>query len=270
MFKLAGLTAFVIALPAFAADVSFKDPRGDDFGPGTYQYPTKVEYKKGSFDLTEVEIKDKGADLEISIGVNASIEDPWDSAKWPTPGNGFSLQMFQIYLDIDGKTGSGELNTLPGMNGTFAEDSRWEKVIIVSPQSNKEITSRVDQKAKALKPKIVLPTQVSAKGKKVTAVIKKADLGDADFSKIGLQILVSSNEGFDSQPQNGILARTVNEYEGEHRFGGGDDGDSDPHFIDVLSGKGKGGADEIASQKEQLKYDAAKKQRAVLHMVHAG
>ena len=72
MFKLAGLTAFVIALPAFAADVSFKDPSGDDFGPGTYQYPTKVEYKKGSFDLTEVEIKDKGADLEISIGVNAS------------------------------------------------------------------------------------------------------------------------------------------------------------------------------------------------------
>ena len=270
MLKVCLLAAFGTALPALAGDVSYKDPKGDDFGPGTYKYPSKVDYKKGSFDLTELEIKEKGSDLEITIGVNAAIEDPWDSAKWPTPGNGFSLQMFQIYLDVDGKPGSGEQGTLPGMNGTFAEDSRWEKVIIVSPQANKEITSRIDQKAKALKGKIVLPTKVSAKGKKVTAIVKKSDLGGVDPKKLGVQILVSSNEGFDSQPQNGILARTVNEYEGEHRFGGGDDGDTDPHFIDVLAGPAKGGDDEIAAQKEQLKYDAAKKQRAVLKMVRGG
>ncbi len=260
--------ALGLAGSAAAGDVAFKDPKGDDFGPGTYKYPTKVDYKKGSFDLTDLEIKEKGSDLEITIGVNAAIEDPWDSAKWPTPGNGFSLQMFQIYLDVDGKPGSGETSSLPGMNATFADDSRWEKVIIVSPQANKEIVSRIDQKAKALKEKIVLPTKVSAKGKKVTALVRKADLGGADPKKLGVQILVSSNEGFDSQPQNGILARTVNEFEGEHRFGGGDDGDSDPHFLDVLAGQAKGGDDEIAAQKEQLKYDATKKQRAVLKMVH--
>lgn len=262
--------AFVFAfssLPAVAGNVSFADPKGDDFGPGTYKYPTKTDYKKGSFDLTDIEVKDKGSDLEITIGVNASIEDPWESAKWPTPGNGYSLQTFQIYVDTDGKAGSGEANTLPGMNGTFADDSRWEKVIFVSPQANKEISSRIDQKAKAMKDKVVLPVKVSAKGKKVTAIVKKADLGGIDPAKVGWQVLVSSNEGFDNQPGNGILARTVNEFEGEHRFGGGDDGDSDPNFIDCLAGKGKGADDEIQAQKDQLKFDAAKKQKPVLKMV---
>ena len=39
--------------------MSFSDPKGDDVGPGTYTYPTKADYKKGSFDLTDVEIKDR-------------------------------------------------------------------------------------------------------------------------------------------------------------------------------------------------------------------
>jgi carbohydrate-binding DOMON domain-containing protein len=262
--------ASLVAGASHAATVSFSDPKGDDTGPGTYVYPTKADYKKGSFDLVSLEIKDKGAELEIEITMNASIEDPWDSAKWPTPGNGFSLQMFQIYFDTDGKAGSGDNTTLPGMNGTFADDSRWEKVIVVSPQANKEITSRLEQKAKAQKANVVLPTKVSAKGKKITAIVKKADLGAGfDASKAGVQILVASNEGYDNQPQNGVLARTVNEFEGEHRFGGGDDGDTDPHFIDVLAGAGKGGDDEAAAQKAMLTYNASKKQRAVLKMVRA-
>ena len=251
---------------AHAGDVAFADPKGDDNGPGSYVYPTKADYKKGSFDLTNLEIKEKGAELEITITVAAAIEDPWDSARWPTPGNGFSLQMFQLYVDTDGKAGSGEATTLPGMNGTFADDSRWEKVVFISPQANKEIATRLDQKAKAMKDKVVLPTKVSAKGKKVTAVIKKSDLA-VDLKKAGFQLLVASNEGYDNQPQNGVLARTVNEFEGEHRFGGGDDSDVDPNFVDCLAGAGKGGDDEVKAQHDMLKFDAGKKQKAVLKMV---
>lgn len=272
------MRAFVSSLPlalvfsaagqAWAGGVTLNDPKGDDNGPGTYTYPTDAAYKKGSFDLTEVEVKDKGAELEITIGVNASIDDPWESAKWPTPGNGFSLQMFQLYVDLDGKAGSGEQHALPGMNASFADDARWEKVLIVSPQANKEITSRLEQKAKALKDKVVLPTKVSAKGKKVTAIVKKADLlGASAPEKAGWQVLVSSNEGYDKEPNNGVLARIVNEFEGQHRFGGGDDGDTDPNFVDCLAGKAKGGDDEKAAQATMLKFDAKAKKRPVLSMV---
>jgi carbohydrate-binding DOMON domain-containing protein len=261
--------SLVVTAPALAGSVTLTDPKGDDNGPGSYTYPTDPVYKKGSFDLTEVEIKDAGANLEITLGVNASIEDPWESAKWPTPGNGFSLQMFQIYVDADGKAGSGEANALPGMNATFADDARWEKVIIVSPQANKEITTRLDQKAKGLKDKVVLPTKVSAKGKKVTAIVKKSDLG-VDPAKAGWQVLVASNEGYDKEPNNGILARIVNEFEGQHRFGGGTDGDADPNFVDCLAGSGKGGDDEKKAQADMLKFDAAAKKKPVLKMVRPG
>ena len=262
------LTLSIAAAPALAGTVTFTDPKGDDNGPGSYVYPTDAAYKKGSFDLVDVEVKDKGAELEITLGINASFEDPWESAKWPTPGNGFSLQMFQIYVDTDGKAGSGESSALPGMNATFTDDSRWEKVLIVSPQANKEITSRLEQKAKAQKDKVVLPSKVTAKGKKVTAIVKKADLlGAVAPDKAGWQVLLSSNEGYDKEPNNGVLARIVNEFEGQHRFGGGDDGDADPNFIDCLAGKAKGGDDEKTAQATMMKFDAKAKKRPVLSMV---
>ena len=57
--------SLVVTAPAFAGNISLADPKGDDNGPGTYTYPTDPAYKKGSFDLTEVEIKDAGANLEL-------------------------------------------------------------------------------------------------------------------------------------------------------------------------------------------------------------
>lgn len=253
-----------LATAAHAGKVKFTDPKGDDNGPGTYTYPTGAEYKKGSFDLTEMEIKESGGNLEITLEVAAKIDDPWDSKKWPTPGNGFSLQMFQIYVDTDGKAGSGEKDALSGMNATFAEDSRWEKVIVVGPHSNKTIASEVDAKAAAVKGKVVLPKSVKVKGKQIVATVSKKDLGIDSLDKVGWQVLVASAEGYPKD--NDILSRRVNEFEGEHRFGGGDDGMNDPHFVDCLAGKGKGGADEVKAQHAMLKYDAGGK-KAVLSMI---
>ena len=108
-----------------------------------------------------------------------------------------------------------------------------------------------------------MPSKVSAMGKKIIAIVKKADVGDIK----GIQVLSSSNEGYDNTPNNGILTRIVNEYEGKDRFGGGDDGDSDPNFVDCLAGKAKGGDDEIKAQHDMLKFDAKGKKRPVLQMI---
>ena len=65
--------ALSLAVPAFAGDVSFKDPTGDDNGPGTYTYPTDTVYKKGSFDLTGLDVKMKGDKVEFSVGTNVAL-----------------------------------------------------------------------------------------------------------------------------------------------------------------------------------------------------
>lgn len=256
--------SLLLSTQALAATLKLEDPKGDDNGPGTYTYPTNAAYTKGSFDLTSVEIKEKGGDLHIEITVNAKIEDPWESAKWPDPGNGFSVQMFQVYVDTDGKKGSGEKEALPGMNAEFAEDSRWEKVFFISPQNNKKILAELKQKAPKLVDKVILPKKVSARGKTVTAVFAKKDLGVA-IDKAGWQVLSASNEGYPKG--NDILSRKVNEFEGDHRFGGGDDGEIDPHFVDVLAGKAKGGDDEKAAQAAMLKYDVKAKKKAQLSVI---
>jgi hypothetical protein len=65
---------------------------------------------------------------------------------------------------------------------------------------------------------------------------------------------MQSNEGFPDK--NDFLTRKVNEFEGQHRFGGGDDGDCDPQVMDILAGDATGAADEAKLQHEMLsKYD---------------
>ena len=80
---------------------------------------------------------------------------------------------------------------------------------------------------------------------------------------------MQSNEGFPDKAD--LLTRKVNEFEGQHRFGGGNDGDCDPHAVDVLAGKGTGDKSEIEDQKKMLAYecnaDGTSKRAATLSMI---
>ena len=70
--------AAVTAITAFAAgaqEVVFKDPTGDDNGPGKYTYPTDPVYKPGSFDLTQLTVKQAGDKVTFAAtpAMNAAI-----------------------------------------------------------------------------------------------------------------------------------------------------------------------------------------------------
>jgi carbohydrate-binding DOMON domain-containing protein len=263
-FALFTLGAALLATPALAGDkVSFKDPTGDDNGPGTYVYPTDVVYKRGSFDLTDFTFEKKGKKADITLGFNTTLEDPWKM------GGGFSVQTAFIFIDTDGKEGSGSTESLPGLNVKFAPQSAWEKVIIISPQASSRVKAEVGSKAGASKDNVLVPTRTKGSGRKVMATIElPADL-QGDPSQWGFQVVVQSNEGFPAE--NDLMTRRVNETEGQHRFGGGNDGMCDPHALDVLAGAGKGEASELKAQHEMLSYecteDGTVKKAATLTMV---
>ena len=231
--------------------VTITDPTGDDNGPGTYVYPTDAVYKPGSFDLTELQVVPNGDTVEFRVSVNARIEDPWDSAAWG--GNGFSVQMAFIHIDTDHKAGSGVRDGLPGTNVRFAEDEAWDKVVIISPQGQTRLNSEIDQKAPQWKDRIIVPRITRASGRTLTAIVDTKSLGGAPQASWGYQVLMQSNEGFPDKTD--LLTRKVNEYEGQHRFGGGTDFDNDPHVIDILVPPG---GDPIKKQHEILaKYNKA-------------
>lgn len=249
-----------------AKKIVLADPSGDDKGPGTYKYPTKSDYAPGSFDLLGLTITDQGATLEFKVKVKARVKDPWNSKSWG--GNGFSLQMVQVYIDT--KKG-GFRGTLPGINVKFKKGQAWDKLVFISPQPKSKILSEVKAKKKKLLKRLVVPQRTFARGSEIIAIVKKADLGTPTKSW-GFQAIMQSNEGY--ADKDSVLARKVNEYEGQHRFGGGSDYNCDPHVIDMLASPAKGGAAERSAQYSALKAhtcDAAGKgKKAVIQMVYPG
>jgi len=261
-----GMTVAAGVLVAGAAlaqsGVSFKDPVGDDNGPGTYTYPTDGVYKRGSFDMTGFDVKVSGKRAEFAVSFNAALEDPWRM------GGGFSVQM--VFIAIN--TGKGAFKDGPaGTNVTFADDNGWDRMIILSPQSPGKVRSEIDAKVPAAeKSSYVVPTRVKGSGHTISATVDLEELGGGDPSQWGYQVLIQSNEGFPDKTD--LLTRKVNEYEGQHRFGGGTDSDCDPHVMDILAGNGTGAAEETDLQHKMLKYecnpDGTRKSGAVLTMVH--
>jgi carbohydrate-binding DOMON domain-containing protein len=261
------LAAFAAALAggwALAQEVSFKDPTGDDNGPGKYTYPTDTVYKPGSFDLTDLKVKESGGKVNLDVSVNSALEDPWGMKV------GFAVQMIFIFIDTDGKEGSGYTKGLPGLNLAFAPKDAWDRVVILSPQPPGRVKSEAEIKASAMKAAIIVPGRTRGSGRTISASVDKKDLGEGDISTWGYQVVVQSNEGFPASTD--LLTRKVNEFEGQHRFGGGNDGDCDPHVMDVLAGDAKGDKSEIDAQHQMLAYecnpDGTSKKMATLTMVH--
>lgn len=268
IFALMLVLPVLFAASLFAGDtITLKDPIGDDDGPGVYVYPTDPVYKPGSFDITKVVINDKGGSVEISVTVRAPLDNPWSMA------SGFSVQSAYLFIDMDGKENSGHRFAIPGLNAEFTPLCYWEKAVIISPQPSSRVKTEIKTKAADIAADIIVPIKVIPRGKTFTAIIKKEALGGDVGTEWGWQLLLTSNEGYPGP--NEILTRRVNEYEGQHRFGGGDDYDGDPHFMDMLIGPGMGGgAEKDLQHKIMTAYksgpDPSRYQLVKLPMVYPG
>ena len=257
------LAIALVAGTALAQEVSFKDPSGDDKGPGNFVYPTDKVYKAGSFDLTEFKMKVSGDKADFVVSMGSALEDPWGM------GGGFATQMIFIFIDTDNKEGSGFTKSLPGLNVAFAPADAWDKVVILSPQPQGRVKGETESKAGWAKDAVVVPVRTKGAGRTISGSVALKDLGAGDPAKWGYQVVMQSNEGFPDKAD--LLTRKVNEFEGQHRFGGGNDGDCDPHAVDVLAGKGTGDKSEIEDQKKMLAYecnaDGTSKTMATLTML---
>ena len=262
-FPVLVLFAALVAGAALAQEVSFKDPTGDDKGPGSYVYPTDKVYKAGSFDLTEFKLKVSGDKATFSVSVGSALEDPWGM------GGGFATQMVFVFIDTDGKEGSGFTKGLPGLNVAFAPADAWDRCVILSPQPQQRVLSEVETKAAWAKSAVLVPMRTRGAGRTISGTVSLKELGAGDPTKWGYQVVMQSNEGFPDKAD--LLTRKVNEFEGQHRFGGGTDGDCDPHVMDILAGKGTGDASEVEEKKKALAYecdaDGTPKKVATLPMV---
>lgn len=257
------LVGSAVAGLAAAQTVTFEDPKGDDFGPGGYTYPTDIVYKAGSFDLTGFELAVSGKKADLAATVDSALEDPWGMKV------GFAVQMIFVFIDTDHVEGSGFTEGIPGLNVRFAPADAWDRCIVLSPQGAARVRTEIETKAAAMMNAVLVPGRTKGSGRTISGSVDLADLGAGDPTTWGYQVVMQSNEGFPESAE--VLTRRVNEYEGQHRFGGGNDGMCDPHLMDVLAGAGTGADDEVEAQKQMLKFecnpDGSSKSMAVLTMV---
>jgi carbohydrate-binding DOMON domain-containing protein len=250
---IAVMFCFVFAAASGAQEISFSDPQGDDNGPGNYTYPTDTAYSRGSFDLTGFKMKASGGQADFEVSVGSKLEDPWRM------GTGFAVQMIFIFIDTDHKEGSGFTKGLPGTNIQFAPADAWDRCVILSPQSAARVKQEVDSKAGDMAAAVLIPKTTKGVGSRIIGSVPLKDLGEGDPNTWGFQVVMQSNEGYPTATD--LLTRKVNEYEGQHRFGGGNDAECDPHVMDILGD----------DQKQQLAYecnaDGTSKSMATLHMV---
>lgn len=256
----------MLSATAYAGSITLKDPSGDDNGPGEYIYPTDGVYTKGSFDLKTLDVNYTDKKVNFAVSMNAGLDDPWGMQ------TGFAIQMIYIFIDTDGKPGSGYMQGTPGLNIMFAPQSAWDKVVILSPQQKQRVKSEINDKAAGMSADILVPTGTKGSGKTISGSVKRDELGDGDPSSWGFQVVVQSNEGFPASTD--LLTRKVNEYEGQHRFGGGNDGECDPHVIDILAGDADGSLDEVEAQHQMLAFECGEEgssvTRATLTMIRHG
>ncbi|MDX8352974.1 glucodextranase DOMON-like domain-containing protein [Cognatiyoonia sp. IB215182] len=224
---LASLSALLLSTAAAAETVSFTDPRGDDHGDGALVYPTNPVFRPGVFDLVTFKATPEGDGLHLEFEMAAPIRNEWNMA------GGFDVQMFFVFIDTQP---GGHSVGLPGLNIAFAENSGWERAIVVSPQPFERVVSEI-RKAGDLAPNVIPVEGVSAADHTISAYVPLDKLPDLPLENWGFQVVVQSNEGFPED--NDLLTRRVNEFEGEYRFGGGVDGNCDPHVVDVLGGSGQ-------------------------------
>ena len=182
--------AICLAGAALAQQVSFKDPTGDDFGPGNYVYPTDSVYKAGSFDLTSFKMEIEGKKGTVEVGVNSALEDPWGMK------TGFAVQMVFVFIDTDHKEGSGFTDGIPGLNVKFAPADAWDKLIVLSPQPAARVRTEVETKAITMKDAVIVPNRTKGSGRTISGSFDAEALGGGDPSTWGYQVVMQSNEGF--------------------------------------------------------------------------
>jgi len=240
----------------------YTDPKGDDYGPGTYTYPLNTYIRPGAFDIIKFTVKDGGEnvvfEVEISAEIEKYVEKSEESARYERTGaeciefvvgeNGWVYQMFDIYIDKDGKPGSGHIATLPGRSVRFSDNSAWEVAILVSPED--PFTLEKDLRAKTeisyvfdIIDDVIVARNPVAKGRTFIVKVPKSQIGTPQ-AYWGYQVLMMGYQKRDLAHTLRIIP--VHSFASNCGFGGGTDYMCDPNILDILTGQ-------FESQKELLR-----------------
>lgn len=215
---------------------SYSDARGDDKGPGTYQYPLSFENREGFLDITDFTVTDGGDNVVFTIGCRRPI--PRRRNDGSTEAKGWWLNLIDIYVDKDHQRGSGYVRSLPGRNVEFVPESAWEKVVMVTPEASRTVEKLLEERTSDMelvhmRRDVIVPHRAYAEGFTFRVFVPKYDLGTPEPGW-GYQVLMlgfnERNLGTGQLQNEDVVKFAQNDL-----FGGGSDYRGDPNVIDMLA-----------------------------------
>lgn len=228
-----------------------KDPVGDDYGPGTYTYPTHNAFLPGLFDLTNFRVS---YDVEyVYFDVTFSeVTNPWNAPE------GFSHQLINIYIDTT--KGTGRTDTLRrGAIVTFDKRYAWDIYVKALGWGGcRAFTSQDNEESKGISDG--LEAGMLPDGKTVRVKVPLPIIGQPD-SSWGYYVLIGSQDAFGEDDFRPVMEESTS-----WTFGGGSNLEINPNIIDMLAHEGGG----FSQEKLLGSYDVQKGVLAVLVPVSAG
>jgi len=199
------------------------DPEGDDYGPGTYTYPTNSVFKPGDFDLLQFALTSTAGGYEMKWVIR-NIDNCWASP------NGLSKETLIVFIDnAEGGTDAG----LEGLNAMTSADFKWDYALQIEGWVSK--LYKVDGGE-------IVGEDISDYGITVKAIEGSPGtvyvyIPEEAIGKLGkgtkIMTVVVGQDGYGPG-----RIRQVNAKAEEWRFGGGSDGNEDPNIIDMIVPEG--------------------------------
>jgi hypothetical protein len=117
------------------------DPKGDDYGDGTLQYPLRTDMQPGDLDLVRFSAyaQSGGTVFEATFARSVRVPprrtiDAVGTTLDKIAKLGFYEFNIDVYIDTDRVPGSGSTQTLPGRRASIAAANAWEKAICLTPR----------------------------------------------------------------------------------------------------------------------------------------
>jgi hypothetical protein len=254
--------------------IEVSDPVGDDHGPNQsgvarkyYTYPTNIVFVKGGFDLTGLTVFETKANVggelidmiafQVSVGDFPDPADP-GTANWnPLYAD---LNITKIDILIDNAPG-GATSSLPWRQAAFQPWDAWDWAIIcdgwykalIPSYGQNTVDSWRDNALRNDQDILLLSDPVMDT---VTALVSKSAMGNPtpeEIAKWDIAVCMASHDFGGEEVLGGI--RWVEESRSEWQFGGGQSGDRDGNYMDILLAPGLGHKPGL-SQEEILDYDS--------------
>jgi alpha-amylase/alpha-mannosidase (GH57 family) len=199
------------------------DPERDDYGPGSYTYPSDAVFQAGCYDILNFQAGSDTENIVFKFTMRGPVENSWGSP------NGLSVQTFDIYIDTNGD-GQGGVNFLPGRNLTLQDGFTWDYAVTVEGWES-GIYIPGDAGSERIATSSDFQILADPGQQRVTIRIPRSILGD-NPEEWKYAAMVLSQEGY---PSEGVMrVRDVNQNAEQWRFGGGSADTNHTRVIDLV------------------------------------